>query len=187
MKTWFFRLLFSLSSFSGILLFLVINANCDIPYVKIPSLFGQDLQSLLVIKYFLSTLWVIFFAKGVLWLSQKSLEAADNIQVAKIKPVEGTFLPIYIGLFVIALSFTDGFSIEAIFLTALLFILWILFENVSYFNPFFLFWGYRFYEVETANGITVLIITKRKDLKRIEQFTSLTRINHFTFLEYSYG
>ena len=186
MKTLLFRFLFSLSSFSGILLFLVINRNTGVPYVEMPNVTNISPVVFFFIKYLIILFNIILFAKFVLWLSEKILEKSDNIQVKKIKPAEGIFLPIYIGLFVIALSFSDGFSVQTCFLILFLFVLWLLFENVSYFNPFFLFCGYRFYEIESDNNLTVMIITKRKDLKKIERFTNLTRINNFTFLEYSY-
>jgi len=184
MKSAIFKFLFSLSSFSGILLFLVINKCVDIPYINMPAHPPVNDFTLSFIKYLIILLIIVLFAKIVLWLSEKALEKSDNIQVRKIKPAEGVFLPIYIGLFVIALSFNDGLSAQTCFLIFLLFILWLLFENVSYFNPFFLFWGYRFYEIESSNDITTIIISKRKDLKRMKEFKNLTRINNFTFLEY---
>lgn len=182
MQTALFRLLFSLSSFLGILLFLVININFNIPYIEISK--PMDCSTLMFLKYLLMSAAVIIFAKIVLALSKKFLEKSDNLAVKKIKPVEGVFLPIYIGLFVIALSFNEGFSPQTCFLILFLFVLWVLFENVAYFNPFFLFWGYRFYEVESVNDVTILVITKKKDIKKIRELKNLIRINNFTFLEY---
>jgi hypothetical protein len=135
------------------------------------------------LDYLIVTLAIVILAKFILWLGAKSLGATDTIKVSRIKPAEGMFLPVYIGLFVIALSFNQGLSLNTGFLLIFLFLLWMLFEGVSYFNPFLLFWGYRFYEVETENGVTVIIITKRKDLKKIKEFPALVRVNNFTFLD----
>lgn len=170
-------------------MFLFINCNIDIPFIKFinPTDIKIPYDLVLVCKYILVTLLVLFFAKLVLYLGKLLLKTEGNIsKIKKIKPMEGQFLPVYIGLFVIALSFNDKLTVSSLFLILILFILWISFETVSYFNPFFIIWGYRFYEIETVDNITSIIITKRKDVKSISQFKNLTRLNNFTFLEYSY-
>lgn len=187
MKNILFKFLFSLSSFSGVLMFLLINRNINLPIISTPEIINLNYEFLLVSKFVFVFLTVIFFAWIVLFLGKKYLGVEGSIEkIEKIKPLEGQFLPVYIGLFVIALSFNDGFSIQAIFLIFVLFILWLCFEAVAYFNPFFILLGYRFYEIETEDKITSIIITKRKDVKRIKEFKNLTRLNNFTFLEYSY-
>lgn len=189
MKTKLIKLLFSLSSFSGVIMFLLINNNLNIPFIQIEDLTQISIPTrwVMLFKYILVTLCVILFAKIVLFAGKKTLKTEGNISdVVKIKPMEGQFLPVYIGLFVIALSFSGELTISSIFLIVILFILWVSFETVSYFNPFFTILGYRFYEIETKDSVTSIIITKRKDVKQISQFTNLTRLNNFTFLEYSY-
>jgi hypothetical protein len=189
MKNKLIKLLFSLSSFSGVIMFLLINNNLNIPFVRVKDLTEKIIPTELVMlfKYLLVTLCVVLFAKLVLYIGKKAFKTEGNItDIIKVKPMEGQFLPVYIGLFVIALSFNGELTISSIFLIVILFILWVSFETVSYFNPFFIILGYRFYEIETIDNITSIIITKRKDVKQIAQFTNLTRLNNFTFLEYSY-
>lgn len=187
MKKLMFKFLFSLSSFSGVLMFLLINRNINLPGISTPNSVRLNFDLLLIIKFSLVFLIVIFFAWLILFLGKIFLDVDGSIQkIEKVKPLEGQFLPVYIGLFVIALSFNDGVSIQALFLIFVLFILWFCFETVAYFNPFFILLGYRFYEIETEYKITTIIITKRKDIKNIKEFQKLTRLNNFTFLEYSY-
>lgn len=139
MKNILFKFLFSLSSFSGVLMFLFINRNIDLPIISIPEIINLKYEFLLIIKFILVFLFIIFFAWLVLFLGKKFIGVEGSIEkIDKIKPLEGQFLPVYIGLFVIALSFNDGLSTQAIFLIFILFILWICFETVAYFNPFFI-------------------------------------------------
>ncbi len=185
MKNILFKFLFSLSSFSGVLMFLCINRNIDVPFIKAPEILISNIQFVIVIKFLLIFLGLLAFAKFVLIMGKKKLEVEGAISnIEKIKPLEGQYLPVYIGLFVIALSFNDGLSIQAIFLIFILFILWLFLESIVYFNPFFIILGYRFYEIETKNKITSIIITKKRDLKKVDNFQNLIRLNNFTFLEY---
>ena len=106
------------------------------------------------------------------------------MNIKKIKPAEWIFLPVYIWLFAVALSFSeDKLNIETIFLIILLFIFWLKLESISYFNPFWLFLGFHYYEVESSNNITFILITKEKGLKYGKELNNLIRINDFTFLK----
>jgi len=174
------KLMFSLSSFSGILIFLLVNKNINIPFIDISFLIGNNLY----IKYILIFAVAIFFALICVKFSTFFLKNTDTIDVDEIKPVEGVFLPVYIGLFVIALELGGEITIETIFLICFLFVLWFFLEGVSYFNPFFLFFGYKFYEVKNSKKTTFMVITKKKDVKEISKFKHLIRINNFTFLEH---
>ena len=186
MRKILFKLLFSLSSFSGVIMFFLINRNVNLPFTQVPSFMALPENFVLFLKYLLVFIFVISLAKLVLYLGNKFLNKEGSIEnIEKIKPIEGQFLPVYIGLFVIALSFNDGFTFQAVFLICILFILWLFLEEVSYFNPFFIFWGYRFYEIETSEKITSIIITKQKDVKKIKEIKNLTRLNNFTFLKFS--
>ena len=134
-------------------------------------------------KYSIIFFVIMGFAWLVLFLSKQFLENSDTLMVTEIKPIESKFIPIYIGLFIIAFKLNFSHSSETYFFIFFLFILWGFFERVAYFNPFFLFFGYRFYEVK-SNKLTFMVITKKPDLKKIDKFNSLIRINNFTFLEY---
>jgi len=190
MKSRIIKLLFSVSSFSGVIMFLLINGNLDIPFVNLGSTIHAQMGTewIMLSKYVAVTIAVIILARVILWVGRKVLNAEGGISgIEKVKPMEGQFLPVYIGLFVIALSFNDTLTIASWFLIFILFILWVSFENVSYFNPFFILWGYRFYEIETSDNITSILITKRKDVKTIKELNNLTRLNNFTFLEFTYA
>lgn len=194
MKRFIFKLLFSFSSFSWILIFFLINKDRNIPFIDIwlseEYLWAKYLTIMVVA--FLYAFIVLFFSKRFLWendtLELYKEELWDNgskvIIKWEIKPAEWIFLPVYIWLFVVALELGNPFSLEIWILVFFLFLLWTFFEWVSYFNPFFLFFWFRFYEVKDINNITYMLVSKRKDLKKVMNFKNLTRINNFTFLEY---
>lgn len=174
--------LFSVSSFSGILLFLFIGNKINIPFLPfIPREFlnqWYDLArgaSLVVL--------VLLFAWLTLFIADKSLKNSDTLVVKSIQPMESNFLPVYIGLFVIALELDSELATENVILLILLFVFWIFLENVSYFNPFFLLFGYRFYEVTTSNDKKFTVICKMKDVKQITTLDRLIRINNFSYLQ----
>lgn len=187
MKQVFFKFLFSVSSFSWVLLFLFINNKSNIPVIELEKfIWDYNVMIFEFLKYLFILILVVLFSKFILFLSIKFLKEWENwetAEISKIKPVEWVFLPIYIGLFVIALSFTDITWVDSYFLIWVLFIFWLWFENVSYFNPFFIFLWYSFYEIETKDWITVMLILKKSSLKKIEKVDNLIRINDFTFLQ----
>ncbi len=177
MKKIILRILFSLSSFFGFFIFLFVDKNLFIDLTTNNYLIFLIIFTIVVIITYV-------FTKLVLLACDKWSEKADTLIVKQIKPAEVFFLPVYIGLFVIALELRHLNCIEKYFFTFFLFVFWVFLENISYFNPFFLFFGYRFYEVISENKLKLMVITKRKDLKKINKFNSLIRINNFTFLEY---
>lgn len=185
MKSFLFRIWFSLSSFSWILLFFLINKDVSIPFIDI----GIK-SNYLWIKYVIIFIIIFFYARLILYYSYKKLGKSDTLQLinwdkkGELKPAEWVFLPVYIWLFVVALELGNPFTLEISILLIFLFILWCFFEWVSYFNPIFLFFWYRFYEIKDVNNINYMLITKRKDMKSLRNFSKLTRINNFTFLEY---
>lgn len=184
-KVWIIPFMLSLSSFLGIILFLFIWKKIDIPWICLSNTFLSFLNwDYIYVKYLFFLAFVVGFTYISIILAKKNLQAWDNIEVKEIKPIEWTFLPVYIWLFVIALSFNDkNLTIETIFLVIILFVFWLKLDSVSYFNPFLLFFGYRFYEIKSDKTTTFTLITRRKDLKNISSLSDLISINNFTFLE----
>lgn len=174
----------SLSSFFWFIIFLLPTL--------IPEEFFQYIFDML--KWKISILWItiltylsitiILFI--ISWIILKIIKTtwnkSETLKTCSIKPAESSFLPTYIWLFVIALSLNNYSMI--IYYSLLLFILRLILEKISYFNVFYIFFGYRFYEVTDEYNISYVLITKRKDLKTNNMtFEKLIRLNNFTFLE----
>lgn len=88
-------------------------------------------------------------------------------------------LPIYIGFCGLLVYVVNKDMIILVFIIATL-----LFTKIKYiyFSPF-LYFKYNFYIVTSIKNQRYLLITTQKDIKTIESFTSLVRLNNFSFLE----
>lgn len=117
-------------------------------------------------------------------LSKKETDKQSEIE--SVKPLEFIYISIYLGLFIISLSlnnFSDH-KIAVSFIIILIYLIWLKLENTSFFNLFWLFLGYRFYEITTKKS-TYTLITRKKDVKNKDSLKDLRlkRINNFTFIE----
>ena len=120
---------------------------------------------------------------GILKRLIKFKEANDTAQVESIQPVENEIIPTYLGLFVIMLGLGELTFLYQIVVIALIFLIWwILMERSYYFNLIWLL-SYRYYRVTDKNGNVFIIYSKKKDVKETGTIKGLVRINNFTFLE----
>ncbi len=172
--------LLSLSSYSGVLF--VYWAINDIPFMQQPAIIKES-QYAVLSKYAVMLLALLLLSRAALWLAIHVFKPGDTLKSAEIRPIEGVAIPTYIGLFVIALELSDADTYQATGLLVALFLLWRLFERIFYFNPIWLLFGYRFYEVKTQRSNTITLITKRSNLKGIIDLDQLREINKYTYLE----
>lgn len=174
--------LLTLSSFSGVIYFFFVINQFDIPYIGLPSfLKGNTLG--FITKNACAVVLLVLFSYLSLQLARRVFRSGETLDASELKPIESTAMPTYIGLFVIALGLGADKLGEAFIVLTVLLVLWGLFERVFYFNPLWLFFGYRFYEVHTRHDNTVTLVTKRTDLKGAMEFQNLRRINNYTYLE----
>jgi hypothetical protein len=168
------KLFLSLSSFYLFLLFYFIaNKICLFPILPIWNY---------LIYFFIGLIFSLFCL-----IASKNKKEKDFLDsVNSIKPLEFIYIPVYLGLVIISLnmgSFTSNL-LEIIFLSFVIYLIWLKLENVSFFNFYWLFFGYRFYEISTEMS-KYLLITKRKDVKNKKELKKLNlkRINNYTFIE----
>jgi len=121
--------------------------------------------------------YLAYFFIAIKFLSDERLTQG---RIATIEAANDTFLPSYLGYFFVALSINDINTFLYVF--SLIFI-FIFFSKISFFNPIFLLFGYRFFNLTNTDGLKIVMITK-KDLKipNDVEFTSLKRINNYTFI-----
>jgi len=171
----------TLSSFFGVLAFYLIASEGA----------KQIIFQLIPAGFQIFWLWIVLVIVVFGALSRLSLTLAHNVfpngntlQAEEIKPIENVAMPTYIGMFVIALEVSGSLNTErSLAILVLLLVLWGLFERVFYFNPVWLLFRYRFYEVRSGDGNTFTIISRRKDLKGAHDFSNLRKINEYTYLE----
>ena len=104
----------------------------------------------------------------------------DNIdECCELKDVNNTFLPTYLGYFFIGIGIVKCQLLIFVYLIVLSFTY---LSQSQYFNPIFLLFGYRFYEIKTSKGTNLFLIA-RKNLRNINdvKFTDMRRINDTTF------
>lgn len=175
------KLLLSFSSFSGVLYFFVVTNLDDI--IAKQAIFGIEMLSSTAIRHVAYLVFFALFAFITLVVTKKVFKEGDSLEVIEIKPIESVAVPTYIGLFVIALGLNSIAIPTALVILIVLFMFWTRLEKIFYFNPIWLFFGYRFYEVKSSGDNTYTLITKRDRLKGQQDFTSLRRLNNYTFLE----
>lgn len=130
------------------------------------------------IVYFLIVVaftWIsMFFIQG---LSEDKISAGSIVTV---EAANDAFLPSYLGYFFVALSVTDLDTFIYVF--SLIFI-FIFFSKISYFNPIFLLFGYKFFHLTDNTGIKIVVITKVELKVPSEvEFHKLRRINNYSFI-----
>lgn len=101
--------------------------------------------------------------------------------LTNIEPANDAFLPSYLGYFFVALSVSN---IDMFFVVFGIVAIFIYFSRISYFNPMFFIFGYKFFYVVNSDNVKVLLITKR-ELKTTEnaKFDYLKRITNYTFID----
>lgn len=106
----------------------------------------------------------------------------DNItKCSEIENANNSFIPTYLGYFFVGLSIDDLYLL--IFVYAIIFVFTFISQG-QYFNPIYLLFGYKFYNVLTNNGTRLFIITRR-NIRNIDEssFPILRRLNATTFIE----
>ena len=174
-------MLLSISSFSGVLYFYVVT-NLDDEILKW-SPFGWSIFSLFWIRQIAYVAFFALFALATLMITKRIFKSGDKLEVIEIKPIESVAVPTYISLFVIALGLSTIETSLSLVILTILFLFWTRLEKIFYFNPIWLFFGYRFYEIKSSNENTYTLITKRDRLKGKQRLSDLRRLNNYTFLE----
>lgn len=100
--------------------------------------------------------------------------------IVSIETANDNFLPVYLGYFFVALSIDNVVQFISVFL---LIGLLIYHSKVSYFNPIFLLFGYKYYNFSKNTGVKQLFITKEDilDIKSLDTI-DFKRINNYTFI-----
>ena len=161
----------SIASFSGFIALFLIKNNFHV---------FRGINILWSYVFYLATP-VILALISILFITRFPADDTLIVDGNDIVPVEGNFLPTYIGMYVISLSL-GGMGTDTIAICLFLFVMWLQLGSVSYFNPFISLLGYRYYSVRSIDNKTITLITNEKDLKNAERIDNLIRINNYTFL-----
>lgn len=109
-----------------------------------------------------------------------------NYPILSIENINNEYLPVYLGYFFVAISISlcgiNGLIFMGI--VYLFVFLFVLLSSVLSFNPFFIFFGFSFYKVQTDKTI-IYLISKRRFLKGENNITfpHLRKVTEYLFLE----
>lgn len=177
-----FRLLLTLNStFLLVIIFLVQKGITlqriflHIPYLKPLPIFPNYISYALYISIPLILTFI-----SILLSSKLGEDGFKAGEVVSIEYANNSFLPSYLGYFFVALSV--GNLETLVFVYVLLFIFTFL-SQALYFNPLFLIFGYNFYNVTTAKGVVVFLISRKKFRNPKEIIVNTHRINNYTFID----
>ena len=110
------------------------------------------------------------------FLGKENLEKCFEVEQA-----DASFLPTYIGYFLIAFEVSD---LHQLLVATVCISIFLYLVRWQYFNITYLFFGYHCYHV-TTDAHTKLFIITRKEIRAPDnlQFGSLRRINNTTYIE----
>lgn len=154
----------------GLLTYFIDNEIFGISFIKILAL-------LLISVGCLITAILVYLHKYL-------VSDSDTLCITNVKIAEVNYIPMYIGYFVLAFDI-ETFSSMFYIIPSL--IIFIYFTKLYYFNPFLIFLGYHYYEVDDSDGNGLLFISNTKNLKIQDNkanFSNLIRFNENTFFEY---
>ena len=115
----------------------------------------------------------LFFTK---FLGEDNLEKCIEVEQA-----DASFLPTYIGYFLIAFEVSD---MHQLLVATVCISIFLYLVRWQYFNVTYLFFGYHCYHVTTDTHTKIFLITC-KEIRRSDnlQFKKLRRINNTTYIE----
>jgi len=159
----------------------VVKINILVPWI---NKYFYDLLNLSSYLFYIVSILLLSIA-SIYLINMLSDDEIEKDTLINIEPANDAFLPSYLGYFFVALSVPDiqmflvVFGIIAIF---------IYYSRISYFNPVFFIFGYKFFYVINSNNVKVLLITK-KELKTTQSasFNYLKRITNYTFIDVEKG
>lgn len=133
------------------------------------------------ISYALYFIISIFFTYiSILLIRFLDDEVLSSNTIKTVETANDSFLPSYLGYFFVALSINDIYVLIYVFSIIFIFTF---FSKISYFNPIFLLFGYKFFHLTDDDGLKIVVITKMELKKPSEVcFSALKRINNYTFI-----
>ena len=127
-------------------------------------------------------LFVLTIGFGAISLFLTKFLGKENLEkCVEVEQADASFLPSYIGYFLIAFAVSD---IHQLLVATVCIFIFLYLVRWQYFNVTYLFFGYHCYHVTTDTHTKLFIIT-RKEIRTPEnlRFQTLHRINNTTFIE----
>src|SRR3990167_6499245 len=117
---------------------------------------GNNFYSMLNISSYLFyfTCIILLSIVSVYLINFLSNDSIEQDTLTNIEPANDAFLPSYLGYFFVALSVPD---IEIFFVVFGIIAIFIFYSRISYFNPIFFIFVFKFFYVINSNNVKVLL------------------------------
>lgn len=174
----FFRSFLTISSLC--LIFAVFLANQKLNLVA--DIHYKLIGTPLLVSYMLYFLIAVAVARlSIFFARYLDSDTISRGSLSQIETATDVYLPIYLGYFFVALSIQDYTVFMFVFGIIYIFTFY---SSVTYFNPMYCLFRYRFYYAVNQRNMKVLVIT-RKNLKDPSgvMLEKVRRINDFTFID----
>lgn len=167
-----YRVLLTINAIILLVVVYLIKTEKSLPFHWLPSVH---------VSYFVYFTAAIIMSGVCLWFSRFLSDDIITGGITEAESANNSYLPSYLGYFFVALSINDCDTL--IWVTGIVMV-FTFFSQTLYFNPLFLIFGYKFYNVSTDNGVKFFIISK-KNITTVNNlsFHKLKRINNYTFID----
>ncbi|MBQ6657082.1 MAG: hypothetical protein IJM64_07355 [Ottowia sp.] len=180
MMNFIFRLFLTLNATSFFVVVFLVQKGCSLghwfPQARIPNLASYVIYAAIPLALTGISIWLIRFL---------GKDPSEKGGVESIECANNSFLPSYLGYFFVALGITSRETF--VFVYILIFVFTFLSQTL-YFNPLFLIFGYKFYNVKTKRGASIFLVSKMKyKIPGDIDILNTHRINDYTFIEIEKG
>lgn len=176
----FFRILLTINAtLLLVIVYLVQNTYTLTHFYPNISWFTNLPHIISYIIYFATPL--ILTGASILLSSHLGKDEFKKGDIVSIEHANNSFLPSYLGYFFVALSIKNW---ESLFFAYAVLFIFTFNSQALYFNPLFLLFGYKFYNIKTNYGTTIFLISRNDYRNPGEiQIPVAYRINNYTFIE----
>lgn len=133
--------------------------------------------------------YVIYLAIVIIssWIVTKRFKSLNDCidldadQIKTISPTGDNFVASFFAYIFLGLSINNINMLAVIFITLII----MCYSTQMYlYNPLFILFGYNYFYIKTFNGLTIILLTKRKfKLNEIEDLKCIRRLNDYTYIE----
>lgn len=178
-----FRFLYVAVSFFLLIAIYLINHS-----VTIGSIMNEiGIQPCIDLPNWISYAIYLTFVCCSSWIVTKRFNALDDKidlnsnQIERISPIGDSFLASFFAYIFLGLSINNFYMLAVIFLALVI----MCYSTQMYlYNPLFILFGYSYYYIKTPNGLTVILLTKRKfSLRETDTLNGIRRLNDYTYID----
>lgn len=127
---------------------------------------------------------IVVLLSGLFVKRFKVLKDRINInsdKIDKISPTGDNFLASFFAYIFLGLSINNAYMLIVIYIALVI----MCYSTQMYlYNPIFILFGYNYFYIKTKEGLTIILLTKKKfQLGEIESLIGIRRLNDYTYID----